>query len=180
MTTKQKPNVARRGGWTLIELSVVLVILATIAAGAAVKLSTPYRAARFENAIDRLVSLDGRARDHARRFNRPADLLLDLDGQSLRVVERQTKNVTQQVRGLGGAVVERVATYGQLTDYGTMAIAVNGAGGSPTYAVRLRNAGSQRVWVVFAGLTGQAIRVEDNDDIETILEIMASEGNDAA
>lgn len=168
----------RRRGLTLIELTVVLALLAIFAVGAGMSLKSPYQTARFENAVERIVALDRRAREHARRFRRPAELLIN--DKSLRVVDPRSRSVTQELKDVArDARIDRVALRDRLIDYGTTGITINGSGGSPTYALRLRGPAEQTVWLLFAGLSGQATRIENDDEIEQILQLMAAEGADA-
>lgn len=159
----------RRDGFTLIEIAVVLAIGAVLTLSAAVCLRSPFQSARFENTVDRLVGFDRRVRDHARRFDRPVDLVVDLDAGSLAIVAPGTHGVLQPVLISRVAGMDCLAIGGNRLHAGAMTIPISGRGCSVTYALRLRGSAAQSVWLVVAGITGQVVRTEREDDVTSLL-----------
>lgn len=68
----------RRTGFTLIELTAVLVLMALIIAIAAIRLRAPYQAAKQAYWVDRIEAFDQNARQHARRFGRLSEMQIEL------------------------------------------------------------------------------------------------------
>jgi len=169
----------RRGGFTLIEISAVLAIGAALTLLAAVCLRAPFQSARFECAVDRLASLDRRVRDHARRFGRPADLVVDLDAGSLAVADPGAHGVPQQVLVARAANMDCLAVGGKRTHAGAMTIPMSEHGRSATYALRLRGPAGQSVWLIVAGITGQVVRTEGEDDTDSLLAFLEPPGANA-
>jgi len=88
----------RRSGYTLIELTVVLAIVALIVALVAPRLFMPSSAAEIRKAASMIDTAARMARADARMSGRDALVIIDLDAHTVEVAPRG------QVRALPGAV----------------------------------------------------------------------------
>jgi hypothetical protein len=120
----------------------------------------------------RLIYLDDLTRRYAVNFGRPCRIVLDLragtiaretseggdpDGQGHRVTLPSGYEIKQVVMAGGVSVSSRSAV-----------IPCSAGGQTPTYAVLLIGDGGQRQWVVVAGATGQALRVDDERRVDEL------------
>ena len=137
--------VPRRDGFTLIEVLAALVLAGLLAAVAVTSLAGPARAARMEDQVGRLTAFDAAARRDGGTVER--------DGDTLRVGE-------VALRLDRGFRVESVLPDDEIVITG---------GRSADYAVELVGGGASR-WVVFLGLTGRAVEVEDQDAAREVVE----------
>ena len=160
-------NAARPGAraFTLIETLAVIALLAILTAAAVVSLSGTRRAARAEDAIERLMAFDRTTRDAARRVGRASGLRFELNRAR---VGRTNAEGEPTPLALEGARVTRVIVRGESIGYGEVVVPFSDRGQSPSYAVLLSAQAGER-WVAFAGLTGQAFVVSDERDVQEIL-----------
>jgi prepilin-type N-terminal cleavage/methylation domain-containing protein len=173
-------NPPSSSGFTLIEVVVVLAVAAILAGAAALSLRGPYQAARLEDAIERLVLVDRQLRDHAQRFERPAQLNVCPNSGQIAAVEPKGDRPPIQAFQLDGAIkIEEVATPQRRSDCDVVAIPYSTQGRSPTFAVRLRGADNRQHWLLFVGTTGQMIRFEDDRTVEELLHLVSTQGTNA-
>ena len=166
--------------FTLIELTAVLAIFAILMTAAALSLKGPYEAARFENAMERLALLDRQIRDHARRFDRPAELGIDLATGTLVCLDVQEGESLMRPYRLGhGIAIHQAIVDDRSSDFGQTTVHFSSRGQSPTYALGLRNAGGATQWLVFLGATGQMIRSDHVNAPEELLHATVAERGDA-
>jgi prepilin-type N-terminal cleavage/methylation domain-containing protein len=154
--------------FTLIETLAVIALLAILTAAAAVSLSGTRRAARAEDAADRLMAFDRATRDAARRVGRSSALRFELNRGR---ISRTDGDATPTPLALDGARVTRVIVRGESFGYGEVVVPFSDRGQSPSYAVLLAGQGGQggQRWVAFAGLTGQTFVLNDERDVQDIL-----------
>lgn len=170
----------RRGAFTLMEMMIVVVVMALLAAGAVVSLKGPYQAARFETGLERLAAFDQQVRSHARRFRRPAELIVNLAEGTLAATEPGSGTFVQGPISLPqGVTLDQVVVGPRRVDYGQTALPVSPSGRTTSYALRVRGPKQQQVWLVVAGITGQATRIDEEQHAEALFQLLATTGTDA-
>ena len=138
--------VPRRDGFTLIEVLAALVLAGLLAAVAVASLAGPASAARMEDQVERLIAFDAAARRAGGTVERDRDTLRA--GEATLRLDR------------GFTIASTVPDDG---------IVITG-GRSADYAVELVGGGASR-WVVFLGMTGRAVEVEDGVAAREALEL---------
>ncbi len=168
-------------GWTLIELSVVLVLMALGVSAVSLTFSERYRSVTQADVEQRLVHIDHLARDHARRFGRQVELHFDLEESR---VQRQMTSEDGVEFGLpvqlprGFQIREvRVASAEESAANSVVQFAPSGMG--PMYAIHLLAPNQQAQWLLFTAATGHAVRIEDDQSIEDIFQAIEPTGLDA-
>jgi len=156
----------RRRGFTLIEMMAVVIIMALLATAAALSFARPMRVARGRDAVDQVRSLDASARQFARRFGRPIEIVFDLSNGTL--ARRERDEIAFQTSLSHGCRIDEVRASGQSFSLGEASIECAGSGMSRTYAVHLVGPELDQ-WLVFAGLSGQVTQVNDVSQVEDIL-----------
>jgi prepilin-type N-terminal cleavage/methylation domain-containing protein len=165
MTRRRSPTSA----FTLIETLAVIALLAVITAAAAVSLSGARRAADLDGVADRFIAIDRATREMARRLGTRPTLRFELNGGTVRRLHDVGAAESRATPiSLDGARVARLIVRGESIGHGEAAVPFSDGGRSPSYAVLLVNGAGQR-WVAFAGLTGQAVALNDERQVQDIL-----------
>jgi len=163
---------ARPTGFTLIELSAVLMIVAIASAVVAFRYHVVQRRAEADLVLAGIVDFDGRLRQVARGHDRPLLLVIDLQGN--RLVRRPADEAGEEGPALqrslalpSGCRLRRLVTPEATLEHGSLALAVSRQGYSASYALQLRDAAGRDHWVMVAGLTGLERRWQDRHDRTT-------------
>src|SRR5206468_6481684 len=125
----------RRRGFTLIEMMAVVIIMALLATAAALSFARPMRVARARDAVDQVRSLDASARQFARRFGRPIEIVFDLSNGKL--ARRERDSIAFQTSLPRGCHIDEVRSAGQSFSLGEASIPCAASGMSCSYAVHL-------------------------------------------
>jgi prepilin-type N-terminal cleavage/methylation domain-containing protein len=158
-----------RRAFSLVELSVVLTIAGIIAGAVALRLEGPLRKARLADALSAIRDYDLTTRAAARNQDRPLRMDMDPSGGQLKRCDDQGLPCGGPPLALPTACrIERLVLGGAGAPGQNTTIRCSRRGLTPTYAFLLR-AQEGRQWVVVAGLTGQQVLVENEQDVNEIL-----------
>ncbi|NBC11099.1 MAG: hypothetical protein GVY24_05095 [Planctomycetes bacterium] len=173
-------------------MMLVVVILAILAGATAWSMTEQVRRGRRSDVVSRLKHADAVARLAARRTG-PCVLRFDLERQTVRRIDRvggeqRAAHGVEVPQGFGidRIVADRAA--GSRTSRrglvhhtsGTVDIAYAGNGNSGTYAVRVIVTEQRRsFWLVVAGLTGQVVQIDDDEQFDNLYAMLARGGPDA-
>jgi prepilin-type N-terminal cleavage/methylation domain-containing protein len=156
----------RSRGFTLIEIMAVVIIMALLATAAALSFARPMRVARARDAVDQVRSLDASARQFARRFGRPIEIVFDLSNGT--IARRERDVIAFQTSLPRGCQIDEVRAGAQSFSLGEASIQCAASGMSRTYAVHLLGPELDQ-WLIFAGLSGQVTQVNDVSQLDEIL-----------
>ena len=150
--------------FTLVELTVVLVIIAIAAAAVTLRTQGPLRQARMRDVVGAIAHAERTTRSAASEQDRAFQLVVDLsDGRVSRSRAQGRPAGTALVQLPQGFRVGAVLMRRRDVSGGSVSIPVSRRGLTPTYAV-LIDGGQQRQWLVFAGLTGEMVEVDREED----------------
>jgi prepilin-type N-terminal cleavage/methylation domain-containing protein len=198
----------RRRAFTLIEVMAVVMILGLLVGATVWLMVDDARRASRADAVGRLAQADRLARLAAKRLGAPCVLRCDLDAQRVRRIVRAEggrEEVSHAVRLPPGCRIAEITLpegprrstrarrtrAGRTVDAGAVDIAYSTAGRSPTYALRLvcEDGRGRRTdaegeehadgWLVVAGLTGQVMVVQDEEEIDNLFRTLARGRPDA-
>jgi len=190
-----------RRGFTLLEVMAVVVLLGLMAAATAWSLADQARSSSRGQVVAQLANADAMARRAAARTRLPCVLKYDLEHQRVwrALIDATREEVSHSLELPTGFRIERMvlqAPSAQVTaDISQMpqeagVVPYSTRGRSPTYAVHLTFPGpsvagdggqaleGSSVWLVFSGLTGQMTLVNDDNELNKLLETLAT-GPDA-
>ena len=144
-----------------------VLIMALLASAAAMSLSAPVRKVRAREAVDMVMGADRAARQEAHDSGRAVRLVFDPSTGAISRVEgtsTQFRSTLPRSFRISDVLVGRRA----FRDTGAE-VGFSGSGFSASYAVHLIGPGADG-WVVFAGLTGQASVVTDEQAVRNAID----------
>lgn len=174
------PLAAQMRAFSLIELLAVLALVAILSATVVVRLSGPIQHAKFGHALEELAHADRTIRQHCRRFNHTADLYVEGDKGLLKCGLSDRSKAGQESRWLLGSAVrvDRVVTVASKNNSASVPIHFAVDGTSETYAVHLTTSNGLQEWIIFAGVTGQWTRINEERQIDELFQAVSSPGSD--
>lgn len=162
----------RRTGFTLLELLAVLLIIGIFCSIAVYCLAGPYQQARRQHVVERIAQLDEQLRTATRRFGRSGELTIAFREGTVETSVGKNEN-GHKVQLPADLALDQVRTAVRNESYGRIVIPFTGEGHSATYAVRLKPREGVPQWILFAGVTGQFVRVQNERDIDAIFRRLA-------
>lgn len=167
----------KRRAFTLIELTLVLLILSILAASATLRAQRPLSRARMIDVIGQIEHFDHVTRTAAREQGRAMYTIVDLTAGELRRSDEEGESLEiaplQLPRGFS---IESVLVRDNAIYNGRTAISCNRQGAMPTYAILLAGPGMKQ-WLAFAGITSQMIKLEDEQQAQEIIDATGERGH---
>lgn len=159
-------------GFTLIEATAVIVVIALLAGATVWSLAPPLGRARIDDALDRISYVDSLARRRASSSGEPMRLVFDLQGSAVSIQSEADRGTATRFALPPGH------KFGQVQDLRTSAragfaeIAVSPSGLSRTYAVQVVAGEHEQGWILIAGLSGQTQRVAGERQVEEVFDAL--------
>ena len=157
----------RRKGFTLIELSIVLLLVALMAGAVALRIEGPLRRNTLEDLCDKIADLDRTTRQMARLQDRPLWLVFDGGAGQIRRIDECGEMVGTAFEIPDGFTVAQLQLRGQRLA-ATACIPFAAAGASPTYAVCLQDRNHAPRWLAVAGMTGEVTEFADESQVQNL------------
>lgn len=151
---------------------VVVLILALISATVVFRSSGVQRQAVAAAAISRLELLDQHMRHFARSRGRPCALELDPERGRFRKVYDLAADEGSGWESLGLDLAE-VRLGDEKASHKRVNVTFDAGGMSATYGFRLEGTGPQDVWLIFAGVSGEMIRLDSERDFNAAFALFA-------
>lgn len=148
-------NSGRKRGFSLVELTAVMALLAVLAASATLQYQSVLARSRMEDALGRLEQLDRQARAYASGHAESLVLGLDLSAGRLWCQDASGRDMPWGVDLPENLRLAQAVLASGPFSSGTASIPVSPQGISRSYAVCLEARNGRRQWIAIAGLTGQ-------------------------
>ena len=163
----------RHGGFSLIELTAVLVIMALLGGVISVAVARRLGKAHEGDVLDRAVRVDVEARRHAVRYGERCALTWSAYERFL-IVQTADEQVVARCQVPDDWIVQllRLADDQELGE-----VVFETDGRTPTYVVEFQLADGSYRRLLFAGVTGQVQRCDALEDYRRYAELLS--GNDA-
>ncbi len=169
---------SRQRGFTLLETVAVLLIVALLAGAVMLSPSQWFQSARLKDAADRVVFMDRVARQHAQRSGQAVDLVFDIEhGKLYRRQSQGGESGREKGHRLSmpsGFEMEKIIVHNRQNEWGQANVPFSKQGHTPSYAVRITGPNDQATWLVVAGLTGQVLEFDSQDEVEDVFEQLSS------
>ncbi len=168
-----------RRGFTLIELSIVLVILGIASGAVALRMHSPLQRAQSKEVLSAIVQFDRTTRSYARMQDEPVLLIIGSRGNRLlRTTPDKKKNLSGKFELPHKWQIIRTLVGSKATSGMTGEIRISRQGYSDSYAICLKDKKNRRTWMIVTGLTGAIIFCDNEIQAKNIL-VAKFEGNDA-
>ena len=159
-------------GFTLIELLVVMILVAMLSGMVIYSVSGHVDAAALSQTVDQLTSLDRRVRAEARR--KETAITLQFDGRDSLVSMKSNLDLVDSNIGDSISINQRIAIQsvrvgGVVRGASQAQVRVNALGQSSSYALELETGRGASSFLVFLGMSGQAVRVSSEDEASALL-----------
>lgn len=172
MARRRKTDGSPPGGFTLLELVAVLMVMAILAGAVALSVRGHVSNAQLEAFLTRLEAFDARARSQARRQGQRLALRFDASDQRVSLAAAAADEDEAPAFAVSrGVELAQVRTARQAADYGVLETSVSPFGQSETYALCLQASSGRRVWLVVLGASGQCLRLDEEEEVEQILSL---------
>jgi type II secretory pathway pseudopilin PulG len=147
-----------------------VLLMALLASAAALSFSGAMRSSRAADALTEIHSFDAAARQIAQRWNISQRIVFDLsDGTISRKQGPELEELAAQVRLPTGYQVDEIHTAGRSFADGEVIVDCSPMGLSRSYAVHVIGPGLDQ-WAVVAGLSGDLIKVQDENSADAMLD----------
>ena len=159
----------RRCGFTLLEVTLVLLILSVVGAAVALRMRAPMRGAQARDVLGRLATFDSRTRAYARRHDRSVRLVVEFArGEIRRTDPLGTEDLGEPLRLPSWCRLRRLRLGEKSPEAGSIGILCTNEGLTPSYALELELTERRSVWLLVCGLTGEAVTFDDDEALDTV------------
>jgi len=165
--------IVNRGGFSLIEMTVVLLILAISAAAVTLRIQGPLHNAQMSDVVERVVEFDLLTRTFARQNDQPVWVCVNLDeNRILRSRKEQDafKECGQPMTLPEGFSISRLMLRENDCEHGSVTIRFSRRGLGPSYVLRLTGPGDREQWILITGVGGQLVQITNEEEARNILE----------
>jgi prepilin-type N-terminal cleavage/methylation domain-containing protein len=159
----------RREGFTLVELTVVLVISGLLAGAVFVSLRPAIAQARQSSAIASLRATDQLLRERAVRSGRTQELVIDLAGR----LETSEVDSQDSLRILeSGLPIRRVLAASGDHETGVLTVTYRADGSSSSFGVEIGSSAIEPRFLFVAGGSGQILESSDRVGIDSLFSVL--------
>ena len=156
-------------GFTLVELTMVLLIIAIVSAAVVLRVQGPLNRARQREVVEMIGQFDLTTRAAARQQDRPLQMLVDMSAGELRRTDGEGRELkVVPLRLPGDFRIETVLIRGAGSSDRRAVVPFSRQGLTPSYALALVH-GDTRRWLLVAGLTGIVVEVSDEREAQAAL-----------
>ncbi len=174
---KQRHIQAR--GFSLIEMMATLLVIAMIAAGITLHAEGPMQSAKMKDALQQIGQFDHMTRMYARQQDKTIWLVVDIQKSILRRIGKDSTETLGDILTLpDGFRITRMLMPESNLDGGSTSIRCSRQGFMQSYAVLLSGPNEREQWILFTGLGGELIKVNNEQELRKIMDV-AKTRNDA-
>lgn len=164
-----------RRAFSLIEITVVILVLAVIAGAVTLRMAASVQRARMDDVIGRIEQFDRLARVHTREHDRPLRLVVDMTaGTFQRTDARGSDEPCPPLVLPDGYRIARLLVKAHAATSGSVSITCSRLGLTPSYALGIEGPAGQRKWLLVTGLSGRFVECESEEKTRNILAATAA------
>lgn len=157
-----------RRAFSLVEVAMVLLVLALVAGAVTLRVRPILLRMDMRACLDEAAEFDRMSRAIAREHGRPVLLVFDLaEGRVRRTGEDGRERLGEPLDLPPGRRLAEVRLAGRPVRSGCASVSISAAGLGPTYALAIEGRdGTDRRWLLMAGLTGQVVEAADGKEVD--------------
>ena len=163
-------------GFTLIELTVVLLIMGIIAAIVTLKISGPVSQVKLQDVAERIKQFDIHTRSYARQHGKALRVDVDLSKNCISRWDNAGNQLGQPLKLPSNFSIEKCQVASQQQVRNATLLKYSSQGMTHSYAIKLADK-SQSKWIFIIGLTGELVELENEQNVQKIMESLSR--NDA-
>jgi len=157
-------------GFSLIEITIVLVILSIAAAAVALRIAPVMHRANMDQIVREIGDFDRLSRLYARQHDRAVRIVLDTSVGQIRRMDPETLEQLGRPMDLpDGFAISSMRIQTDEVWGSAVGVHCSRNGMTPSYAMLLHGPGRREQWVMFAGLGGRLVRIDDTRELQNIL-----------
>jgi prepilin-type N-terminal cleavage/methylation domain-containing protein len=163
-------NLTSPRAFSLIEITLVLLIMAIAAGVVLLRTEGPMNQARMRDVVDQVAAFDALSRARAVQQDAPVHTKIDLNAGQMQWASLDSgTSFAPAVRLPEGYAIATVLVRGVATRGLTADILYSRLGLSPSYALRLDGPNGRQQWLLVTGLTGQVLEIAHEQEVRDIL-----------
>ena len=156
----------KQTAFTLVELTVVLLVLAITAGAVALRVAGPMARAKVENIVGRIAQFDRTTRRHCISNDRKVRMVIDLGEGRLQLTDAGGRDLQGQTLVLPKPLkIAQVVLAEDETSSGIVTLSCSTRGLMQSYAMLVEGAGEREQWLMFCGLTGRVVEMDGYDQV---------------
>lgn len=162
----------KKRGFTLIELTVVLLILGIVAAAVTLKMAGPVSRMKLQDVVERVRQFDSHTRSYARQNDKALRVEIDLAENSIFRFDEITGQIGRELELPSGFNIEECRTITRQKSTDTTLLKYSSQGVSRSYALKLADKLHSK-WILIIGLSGEVVELEDEIEVQKILQSLS-------
>ena len=165
--------IVRRGGFSLIEMTVVLLILAISAAAVTLRIQGPLHNAQMSDVVERVAEFDLLTRTFARENDQPVWVCVNLDKNQLQRSRKEQDTYKECGSAMtlpDGFSISRLMLRDNDYEHGSVMIRFSRLGLGPSYVLRLIGPSDREQWILVTGVGGQLVQITNEEEARNILD----------
>ena len=167
-----------RAGFTIIELTVVILIIAIVAAAATINLSTPLANAKFQDVQIDLESFLLQARNRAANTDTAIEVTINIDNNIVTQKVAGTELENQKRLALPADYkIKRIVGEDFDISQGKMAVTYSTKGFADSYAILIAGKSNTQHWLLVSGLTTALTSLNDEKEVKNLFKAINKSNN---
>ena len=162
----------RKDGFTLMELTIVLAIMAIAAAAVALKLQVPLGQARAKDLVEQVAAFDHLTRTAARDQDKPLRMVFDANAGQISRTDENGQAVGSGLELPERCRLEKLLLPDGATGGADAVVTCSRRGLTPSYGLVLRKDNVQAQCLLVAGLSGQMTEMSSEKELQDNLAIL--------
>lgn len=151
-----------------------VVLIGVLAAAVAVAPNNWFTSTHLQDAIDRVVFADHMLRARAVRHGGERALVIDLNDNTVAIMaEENSDRRSHRFAMPRGYEIKRVITATGRFTSGVATIRCSDDGHTLSYALFVSDLDGQEKWLFVAGLTGQSVVMDHENDVKGLFQLLA-------
>jgi type II secretion system protein H len=162
----------KASGFTLVELTVVLLIMGIVAAAVTLKMSGPVSRVKLQDVVKQVKQFDTLTRSYTRQQGKAVRVNVDLSENRISRLDDEGEPLGRPLQLPSNFKIEKCLIASQQDASDMALLKYNSQGMTHSYAIKLADK-LQSKWIIIIGLTGQVVELKNEQEVQEILESLS-------